>query len=50
VFDALTHVRPYKPAWSVADAMDELRSQSGRHFDPRVLDVFFAVQQDRATV
>jgi putative two-component system response regulator len=41
VFDALTHVRPYKPAWSVADAIAELRRQSGRQFDPQVLDAFF---------
>jgi PAS domain S-box-containing protein/putative nucleotidyltransferase with HDIG domain len=50
VFDALTHVRPYKPAWSVPDAMDQMRSQSGRHFDPAVLDAFFAAQQERMTV
>ena len=50
VFDALTHERPYKPAWSVADAEDEMRGQSGRHFDPEVLDAFFAAQEERATV
>jgi putative two-component system response regulator len=50
VFDALTHVRPYKRAWSVADAMAEMRNQSGRHFDPVVLEAFFSAQQERATV
>ena len=35
VFDALTHERPYKVAWSVQDAVAEIRAQSGRHFDPR---------------
>jgi hypothetical protein len=29
VFDALTHVRPYKPAWPVADAEVELRTRGG---------------------
>jgi PAS domain S-box-containing protein/putative nucleotidyltransferase with HDIG domain len=48
VFDALTHVRPYKPAWSVADAMDELRSQSGKHFDPQVLDAFFSTRRENS--
>jgi putative two-component system response regulator len=49
VFDALTHARPYKRAWSVADAQVELRGQSGRHFDPGVVDAFFAEQAERAT-
>jgi putative two-component system response regulator len=36
--DALTHERPYKPAWSLHDALHEIFSQSGRQFDPRVID------------
>jgi putative two-component system response regulator len=40
VFDALTHERPYKAAWSVADAMEEIKSQTGRQFDPHLVDVF----------
>ena len=40
VFDALTHDRPYKKAWSVEDAIGEIRSQSGSHFDPSVVDAF----------
>jgi putative two-component system response regulator len=40
VFDALTHERPYEPAWSVEDAVAEIERWSGRHFDPRVVDVF----------
>ena len=43
VFDALTHSRPYKPAWSTADAIAEIESQSGRHFDPKVLAAFLSV-------
>jgi putative two-component system response regulator len=42
VFDALTHSRPYKPAWSAADAITEMRHQSGRHFDPQVFDAFLS--------
>ncbi|HUF64572.1 MAG TPA: HD domain-containing phosphohydrolase [Gemmatimonadaceae bacterium] len=38
VFDALTHIRPYKPAWSVSAALEELRLQRGRQFDPDVVD------------
>jgi len=40
VFDALTHVRPYKPAWSAAEAAAEIAAGSGTQFDPAVVDVF----------
>jgi PAS domain S-box-containing protein/putative nucleotidyltransferase with HDIG domain len=43
VFDALTHARPYKVAWSVSDATAEMRTQSGRQFDPQVLTAFLSV-------
>jgi response regulator RpfG family c-di-GMP phosphodiesterase len=36
VFDALISVRPYKPAWSVEEALREIARESGRHFDPRL--------------
>jgi putative two-component system response regulator len=42
VFDALTHSRHYKPPWSTADAIAEITSQAGRHFDPQVLAAFLA--------
>lgn len=38
VWDALTHVRPYKRAWSPEEAMDFLRNESGILFDPRVVE------------
>ncbi|WP_322996631.1 HD domain-containing phosphohydrolase [Castellaniella sp.] len=40
VFDALTSVRPYKRAWSIYEAMDFIREQSGRHFDPKLVIAF----------
>jgi putative two-component system response regulator len=40
VFDALTHARPYKPAWPVKEAVAEIRSLSERQFDPTVVDAF----------
>ena len=43
VFDTLTHVRPYKPAWSVAEAVAEIKEQRGKWFSPRVVDVLLAV-------
>lgn len=41
VFDALIQRRPYKKAWSIEDALDEIKGQSGRHFDPDVVEAFF---------
>nr|WP_315187190.1 two-component system response regulator [uncultured Albidiferax sp.] len=40
VFDALTSARPYKNAWTVEAAMDLLRAQSGKHFDPALVTLF----------
>ena len=40
VYDALTSVRPYKPAWSHDDALREINAQAGKQFDPVVVDVF----------
>ncbi len=37
VLDALTHERPYKKAWSVAETLAEIERGSGRHFDPQVV-------------
>lgn len=41
VFDALTSVRPYKPAWTVEQAVHLIREQAGRHFDPALVEAFF---------
>jgi HD-GYP domain-containing protein (c-di-GMP phosphodiesterase class II) len=43
VFDALSHRRCYKDAWSEEDVLNELKSQSGLQFDPEVIDAFFEV-------
>jgi putative two-component system response regulator len=43
VFDALTHERPYKPAWDPERAVAEVTSQAGRQFDPRVVEAFMAL-------
>jgi len=40
VFDALTHRRCYKEAWTVEDALREIASLRGRHFDPELTDIF----------
>jgi HD-GYP domain-containing protein (c-di-GMP phosphodiesterase class II) len=48
VFDALTHERPYKPAWSLQEAVAEIPSQAGGQFDPDVVGAF--LQLDHQTL
>ncbi len=40
VFDALVHERPYKTAWPVDMAVDEIVKNRGTQFDPDVVDAF----------
>lgn len=40
VFDALTSWRPYKPPLSDDEAVAMLLKESGRHFDPEIIEVF----------
>jgi putative two-component system response regulator len=40
VFDALTSERPYKKAWTVEEAVTEIKKCSGSHFDPALVEVF----------
>lgn len=42
VFDALTSERVYKNSWTLEQAIDYIREQSGTHFDPKIVDVFLA--------
>ena len=38
VLDALTSIRPYKKAWSMEKALAQIEEQSGKHFDPKVVE------------
>ena len=40
VYDALTSDRPYRRAWSKQDTVRYIESQSGSHFDPRLVPEF----------
>ncbi|MFA4029834.1 MAG: hypothetical protein GDYSWBUE_001143 [Candidatus Fervidibacterota bacterium] len=42
VFDALTSERVYKPAYPNERAFSIINEERGRHFDPQVVDAFFA--------
>ncbi|MBF0211520.1 MAG: DUF3369 domain-containing protein [Desulfamplus sp.] len=41
VFDALTHKRCYKDAWSIDKTLNLLKENSGKHFDPHFIRIFF---------
>jgi putative two-component system response regulator len=43
VFDALTHARPYKQAWPVQEAVEEIRRHAGGQFDPELVEAFAAL-------
>jgi len=41
VLDALRSERPYRPAWTKEKAFEYIQEQSGRHFDPKVVNALF---------
>jgi len=47
VFDALVSERPYKKAWTLDNAIDFVKSQRGKHFDPTCIDAFLS---DRSAI
>jgi putative two-component system response regulator len=46
VFDALTSARPYKTAWSEEDALEFIRQQAGKHFDPELVPAFLRIMPE----
>lgn len=40
VFDALSHDRVYKKAWTIADAKTFILNEKGKMFDPELVDIF----------
>ena len=45
VWDALTSDRPYRKAWTKAEALEHILSQSGIHFDPVIVERFVDLQK-----
>jgi PAS domain S-box-containing protein len=43
VYDALTHDRPHRPAWTPERAREHLREQAGRTLDPVVVAAFLGL-------
>lgn len=46
VFDALTSTRPYKKAWSLEEASAWVISESGKYFDPAIVEAFKAAMPE----
>ena len=46
VYDALTSIRPYKPAWGSEQAMEYVASQARKHFDPRLVEAFVGAKRE----
>ena len=44
VFDALTHKRSYKQAWTLKEALAEMKRLSGKVFDPEILELFLSIR------
>ena len=47
VFDAITSKRHYRDKMPVKQALDIIKSSSGTHFDPVVVDAFFKIKTDK---
>lgn len=42
VYDALSSARVYKEAWEEADVLAIIKEESGRQFDPELVEIFFS--------
>lgn len=50
VFDALSHDRPYRPAFTLEQVREEIRRARGRQFDPDVCDLFLELEANEVLV
>ncbi|RJE86295.1 response regulator [Paenibacillus sp. 1011MAR3C5] len=46
-YDALTHERPYKRAWTREETVAEIEAQRGKHFDPQLVDMFIQLIEEQ---
>lgn len=42
VFDALCFQRAYKRCWELDEVLSYMKDMRGKHFDPKLIDIFFA--------
>jgi PAS domain S-box-containing protein len=46
VWDAFRSDRPYREGWPAEKVRDYIRSQSGKHFDPNIIEVFLGLMDE----
>jgi PAS domain S-box-containing protein len=49
VWDAITSDRPYRKAWSFETALEYIKSESGKQFDPAIADLFLKLVDELIT-
>jgi response regulator RpfG family c-di-GMP phosphodiesterase/PAS domain-containing protein len=49
VYDALRSDRPYRAAWPEDKVRQYIRDQSGKHFDPQVVEIFMDFLENRTS-
>lgn len=47
VWDALRSDRPYRKAWSEKKVLEHVKSLTGTHFDPKVVECFLRIIGER---
>lgn len=50
VYDALSSKRVYKEAWDENDVLEEIKKDSGKKFDPELVDIFFEIYDTIKTI
>ncbi len=45
--EAMTHVRPHRPARPISEALEVLHQEQGKQFDPRVVEAALAIPRAR---
>jgi len=50
VYDALVSLRPYKEAFTNEEAVNIIAARAGKHFDPKIVEVFLEVKDQFAAV
>jgi HD-GYP domain-containing protein (c-di-GMP phosphodiesterase class II) len=45
--DAMTHDRPYRRARPLSAALEELRGEAGKQFDPRIVEAALGIPEAR---
>lgn len=47
VWDALMSDRPYRPAWIEDDALEYIKNNAGKYFDPKIVEIFLRIVRDK---